>query len=207
MTSNSAYMTRLQTDLYKERHGFDPLSKTFQSSIEHAPGIVQHRISTFPERGLPIKQYYDLTQLKRSNLRWNDELLPRPPTADVQSSQINLPFPKESSLSSHMSKRAVFPRPEAYAGYDQCGRPNRPPSRIVNKAMGSFGRREIVLNQPPYYTSDAANVGFKMNVKPVTVTNPFFNRHDIISEFNKLHPSNTPTLRLPIQCLKKADWH
>lgn len=50
MASSSAYLTRLQTDLYKERHGLDSLSKTFQSSIEHAPGHVYNRITTFPDR-------------------------------------------------------------------------------------------------------------------------------------------------------------
>ncbi|XP_031555735.1 uncharacterized protein C7orf31 homolog [Actinia tenebrosa] len=263
---STVYMSKLQTELYKQRHGFDPLSRTFQSAVEHNPGLINHRITTFPERyskyvhntepyakcpwgrarsyagdaevqlplehrpkceppqllqkghrhfgsgahpqprGAPVKQYYDLTQLKKSKLRWNDELLPRPTTAEVQKSQIYLPFPKESPLTSHMSRQAVFPRPEPYLGYDPRGLPTTPPSRVINKAMGSYGRREVELYQ--INTASAAEGGrFGATVKPVTITNPFFNRHDIISEFNRLHPSNTPTLRLPIQRLRKADWH
>lgn len=88
-------------------------------------------------------------------------------------SQIYLPFPKESPLTSHMSRQAVFPRPEPYLGYDPRGLPTTPSSRIVNKAMGSFGRREIERYQTN--TSGAAGSGrFGTDVKPVTVCDQLF---------------------------------
>jgi hypothetical protein len=45
----------------------------------HGPPVAKHHdhVSSglFPRsRGLPIEQFYDLTSLRRSNLRWNDEL-------------------------------------------------------------------------------------------------------------------------------------
>ena len=36
--------------------------------------------------------------------------------------------------------------------------------------------------------------------------NQFFSKHAVISQFNNVHPSKTPTIRLPIQKLRKADW-
>ncbi|EDO41411.1 predicted protein [Nematostella vectensis] len=159
-------------------------------------------------RGVPIAQYYDLTQLKKSNLRWNDELISRPTTAQVQQSNIVLPFPKESPHTSHMSRQAMFPRPQPYHGYEVSGTtvlPTPPPSRIMNKAMGSFGRREVVCYRSPERLPGSDR--FEADIKPVNIENQFFNKHDVISEFNKLHPSHTPTIRLPIQRLRKADWH
>ncbi|XP_071478144.1 uncharacterized protein [Diadema antillarum] len=60
-------------------------------------------------RGLPIDQYYDLTLLKRSNIRSNDQLLPRPTEVDMTKLSIDKPFPAEHPYSSHMSRFAMFP--------------------------------------------------------------------------------------------------
>ena len=59
--------------------------------------------------------------------------------------QIVLPFPKESSLSSHMSRQAMFPKPQRteYDFQNNISSPTPPPI-IINKAMGSFARREVV---------------------------------------------------------------
>lgn len=136
-------LSKLQHELYREKHGFDKLSRNVQSSMVYDPTHIR-RITTFPDRysrhleqaevhvkcpwgrarsyageapvclpescrpkweppfllqkghrhfgsgvdphprGLPLQQFYDLTQLKRSKVRWNDELLPRPTTAAVQ---------------------------------------------------------------------------------------------------------------------------
>ncbi|XP_077993001.1 uncharacterized protein LOC144447016 [Glandiceps talaboti] len=62
----------------------------------------------FP-RGIPVNQYYDLTALKRSNIRSNDELVPRPQTIDMTKMKINKPFPAEHPYASHQSKFALFP--------------------------------------------------------------------------------------------------
>jgi hypothetical protein len=71
-----------------------------------------------------------------------------------------------------MSRQAVFPRPEPYPGYDTRGRPATPPSRIVNKAMGSFGRREVELNKINT-TCAPKTVSFGADIKPVTVCSQF----------------------------------
>ncbi|XP_006820583.1 uncharacterized protein LOC100378923 [Saccoglossus kowalevskii] len=62
----------------------------------------------FP-RGVPVNQYYDLTSLKRSNIRSNDELVPRPESIDMTKLKINLPFPAEHPYASHQPKFALFP--------------------------------------------------------------------------------------------------
>ncbi|XP_022100502.1 uncharacterized protein LOC110984527 isoform X2 [Acanthaster planci] len=59
--------------------------------------------------GLPVDQYYDLTLLKRSNIRSNDQLLPRPGEVDMTKIQIDKTFPAEHPYSSHMSRFALFP--------------------------------------------------------------------------------------------------
>jgi len=59
--------------------------------------------------GIPIDQYYDLTLLKRSNIRSNDQLLPSPTQVDMTKLSIDKPFPAEHPYSSHMSRFAMFP--------------------------------------------------------------------------------------------------
>ncbi|XP_044178864.1 sperm-associated microtubule inner protein 4-like isoform X1 [Acropora muricata] len=146
-------------------------------------------------RGVPLQQFYNLTHLKKSKVRWNDELMPRPTTANVQEGQIVLPFPKESPMSSHMSRQAMFPKPEQSLS-------PIPPPVILNKAMGSFGRREIIT---PMVNSRTVTPP-KYQVKPVQVKDNWFSKHEVTSQFNKLHPSATPTIRLNIQRRRRADW-
>ncbi|XP_072139114.1 sperm-associated microtubule inner protein 4 [Mobula birostris] len=56
-----------------------------------------------------IDQYYDLTQLKRSQLRPTDQLLPAAGEFAMDQKQIRLPFPAEHPFHSHVSKFTVFP--------------------------------------------------------------------------------------------------
>ena len=72
--------------------------------------------------------------------------------------QIILPFPKESPLSSHMSRQAMFPKAEQILS-------PTPTPVILNKAMGSFGRREIIM---PVVNSRTATPP-KHQVRPVQV--------------------------------------
>uniref|UniRef100_F6ZKQ1 Uncharacterized protein n=1 Tax=Ciona intestinalis TaxID=7719 RepID=F6ZKQ1_CIOIN len=58
-------------------------------------------------RYLPIPQYYDVTDLKKSNVRTSDQVLPSSP--DKQMSMIDLPFPAEHPHSSHIERFALFP--------------------------------------------------------------------------------------------------
>ncbi|XP_048378387.1 uncharacterized protein C7orf31 [Stegostoma tigrinum] len=56
-----------------------------------------------------IDQYYDLTQLKKSQLRATDQLIPSSAELALAQKQIRLPFPAEHPYFSHISKFAVFP--------------------------------------------------------------------------------------------------
>ncbi|XP_043922785.1 uncharacterized protein C7orf31 homolog [Protopterus annectens] len=60
-------------------------------------------------RGVPVEQYYDVTHLKRSNLRVSDQLLPNPPDTSMNEKQIFRPFPAEHPYHSHIPKFALFP--------------------------------------------------------------------------------------------------
>lgn len=117
--------------------------------------------------------------------------------------QINLPFPKESPLSSHMSRQAMFPSPNPTERHPQTKITSpTPPPLIVNKAMGSFARREVVTPMINSRTSPPV----QHQARPVAATNNWFSKHDVISQFNTLHPSRTPTIRLNIQRRRRADW-
>uniref|UniRef100_A0A8C0G1M7 Sperm microtubule inner protein 4 n=1 Tax=Chelonoidis abingdonii TaxID=106734 RepID=A0A8C0G1M7_CHEAB len=48
-------------------------------------------------RGLPIEQYYNVTQMKKSDVRMNDDL------------QLSLPFPVSHPYQTHISRYAMFP--------------------------------------------------------------------------------------------------
>lgn len=80
--------------------------------------------------------------------------------------QINLPFPKESPLSSHISRQAMFPNPGPPEYRTKMTLPTPPPI-IVNKAMGSFARREVVTPMINSRTSPPA----QHQVRPVVVCN------------------------------------
>ncbi|XP_025034894.1 sperm-associated microtubule inner protein 4 [Pelodiscus sinensis] len=58
-------------------------------------------------RGLPIEQYYDVTQMKKSDVRMNDDLLPKP--LDNSLKQLCLPFPVSHPYQTHISRYAMFP--------------------------------------------------------------------------------------------------
>ncbi|CAH1774615.1 unnamed protein product [Owenia fusiformis] len=111
---------------------------------------------TWQYSGKPIDQHYTLTQLKLSNVRWNDQLLTKPQELDIGKLSIDKPFPAEHPHSSHTSRSAVFPSfansPEdPKRGVD--ARKNKPkdaemPSQpyectIISKTKGSGLRREI----------------------------------------------------------------
>ncbi|KAK2562034.1 Uncharacterized protein P5673_014773 [Acropora cervicornis] len=230
MALDVSHLSKLQRELYNEKYGFDKLSRNFQSAPIHDP-LRRGRITTFPDRYSRHLEQADI-QVKcpwgraRSYAgeapvclpadhrpKWEPpDLLqkghrhygsgasphprmPRPTTANVQEGQIVLPFPKESPMSSHMSRQAMFPKPEQSLS-------PIPPPVILNKAMGSFGRREVIT---PMVNSRTVTPP-KYQVKPVQVKDNWFSKHEVTSQFNKLHPSATPTIRLNIQRRRRADW-
>ncbi|GFO00369.1 hypothetical protein PoB_002687400 [Plakobranchus ocellatus] len=78
------------------RHGLDDIW------ISRAP--------TWQTTGLPLDHHYQLTALKLSNVRDNDELVPRPQGNDMSRKLINQPFPGEHPYTSHMEKFAFIPK-------------------------------------------------------------------------------------------------
>ncbi|XP_042673428.1 uncharacterized protein C7orf31 homolog [Centrocercus urophasianus] len=58
-------------------------------------------------RGLPIEQYYDVTMLKKSDVRMNDDLLCKPPSSLAK--PLSLPFPTSHPYQTHISRYAMFP--------------------------------------------------------------------------------------------------
>ncbi|XP_063306777.1 sperm-associated microtubule inner protein 4 [Pelobates fuscus] len=109
---------------------------------------------TWP-RGIPIKQYYEITQLKKSNVRASDDLYPKPPSASINDRQLDVEFPAEHPYHSHISKCSMFPNfepPEDLAHstpvlHPQC--PARPYSTIIlRKTKGNPYRHEVIYTPP-----------------------------------------------------------
>ncbi|KAM4689037.1 sperm-associated microtubule inner protein 4 [Discoglossus pictus] len=102
-------------------------------------------------RGLPIEQYYDITTLKKSAVRVNDELCPKPPAASINEKQIYVAFPAEHPYHSHISKFAVFPSFRPPEESTRSGPPLHPqtPARphsaiILKKTKGNPYRHEVI---------------------------------------------------------------
>ena len=49
MAGAVSHLSKLQQELYREKHGFDKLSNNFQSALVHDPSNVR-RITTYPDR-------------------------------------------------------------------------------------------------------------------------------------------------------------
>ncbi|TRY93283.1 hypothetical protein DNTS_010842 [Danionella cerebrum] len=85
------------------------------SSYEHVPAVIKgHRHFSFGGSVLPesiiIEQYYDITNTKRSNIRINDQLVPKPTDIDMSKKMIKVDVPQENPYSSHIARYpAVFP--------------------------------------------------------------------------------------------------
>ncbi|XP_054049265.1 uncharacterized protein C7orf31 homolog [Rissa tridactyla] len=105
-------------------------------------------------RGLPTEQRCDVTQLKKSDIRMNDELLHKPP--DSLAKPLCLPFPISHPYQTHTPRYSMFPNfrsPEDRdTGIDassyQPFHPNIPTKAfdvvVLGKTRGNPYRREVV---------------------------------------------------------------
>ncbi|XP_064204841.1 sperm-associated microtubule inner protein 4 [Anguilla rostrata] len=86
-----------------------------------------------------ITEYYDLTSLKKSKLRRNDELVPKPPEIDVTEKVIRVPVPREHPYASHIPRCAVFPysRSSDNASHNAV--------TLRNKTIGTSCRQEVLM--------------------------------------------------------------
>merc|ERR1711973_474582 len=114
---------------------------------------------TYP-RSLPIEQYYDLTLLKRSNVRRNDQLLPSPEQSEMGKLQIQLPFPSEHPYYSHVARFAPFPSfdtpddvrkgklaCQSKATLPETAPASAPDPNVMAKTKGHFARWEMIKPQ------------------------------------------------------------
>ncbi|XP_062592501.1 uncharacterized protein LOC134253941 [Saccostrea cucullata] len=123
---------------------------------------------TWHYKGKPVNQDYTLTQLKLSNIRSNDELIPRPQVMKMGEIMINKDFPAEHPYSSHMSRYAVFPTfqsPEdakrgIQARREQPINAEMPATafdvQIIHKTKGYGDRREL-----QYFPKESEKVGLE----------------------------------------------
>lgn len=118
------------------------------------------QLATFNLANVPVRQFYDLTQLKRSNVRSNDELAPRPTDVDMAPYVIERPFPAEHPYASHEPRLALFPKftecpDDPRTGVRaQINQPKHveipskaPDLRIISKTKGS-GMHHVVQQVP-----------------------------------------------------------
>ncbi|XP_061086739.1 sperm-associated microtubule inner protein 4 [Conger conger] len=94
--------------------------------------------AVIPEN-VSITEYYDLTSLKKSNLRRNDELVPKPSEIDLTEKVIKVPVQREHPYASHIPRSALFPysRSSDYASTNAV--------TLLNKTIGSSCRQEVLL--------------------------------------------------------------
>ncbi|XP_028403681.1 uncharacterized protein LOC114526310 isoform X2 [Dendronephthya gigantea] len=107
-------------------------------------------------RSFPIHAKYDVTNLKRSDVRPTDELIPSSNKVNLRSDIINVPFPAEHPQNSHIPKFAVFPAQDS-PDDTRSGRatltkstslpsyaPSGSGSVVAEKIRGSPQRREVI---------------------------------------------------------------
>lgn len=131
--------------------------------VRVAKGHLHYGSGTTPHpRKMTIEQQYDLTTLRKSKNRINDELIPSMNEINLNPVLINKKFPASHPYASHISNTAMFPSDEhpppgavdlharAKEGAPLDGR--LPPEcaaaadtpQIDFKAKGHFGRQELV---------------------------------------------------------------
>ncbi|XP_021243127.1 uncharacterized protein C7orf31 homolog isoform X2 [Numida meleagris] len=74
-----------QLRYHKEMGETTVLSRTYESNEVLTPLQIPSRPTVSQDRGLPIEQYYDVTPLKKSDVRMNDDLLCKPPSSLAKS--------------------------------------------------------------------------------------------------------------------------
>ncbi|KAK6327069.1 hypothetical protein J4Q44_G00027140 [Coregonus suidteri] len=81
---------------------------------KHTPAVIKgHRHLSYggavPPENITVQQFYDLTPTKKSNVRLNDQLIPKPTDINIAELMIKVPIPKEHPYQAHISRFALFP--------------------------------------------------------------------------------------------------
>nr|XP_019581684.1 PREDICTED: uncharacterized protein C7orf31 homolog [Rhinolophus sinicus] len=156
----SLQQCRLPWGADREYGGMVPISLPEEHRPKHEPLRVmgkghQHYGfggETWP-RKLPIKQFYYLTQNKKSDIYGNDSLMPKPPNSTV--GEICGPYPMEHPYHTHISRGAMFPNfrspKELYTGIKARNQQPFPPTvptkaydTTVLKTRGNPYRYELL---------------------------------------------------------------
>lgn len=147
-------MTSLQ--LFPKVNHVPPIPKEWGTGqYKEEVDIFVPKAPTWHQSGKPIEQFYKLTQLKLSNIRSNDELVPEPHEAAMGPIMVNQTFPAEHPYTSHIPRTAMFPKFDSDMDPKRgvAARSERPignemPAnsfdvQIIHKTKGFGDRREI----------------------------------------------------------------
>ncbi|XP_020326046.1 uncharacterized protein spmip4 isoform X4 [Oncorhynchus kisutch] len=115
-SSSSSVLPSDRTQRRLSQHSSHKMASSSSSSqkSKHTPAIIKgHRHLSYggsvPPENITIQQFYDLTPTKKSNLRLNDQLIPKPTDINIGEIMIKVPIPKEHPYQTHISRFALFP--------------------------------------------------------------------------------------------------
>ncbi|XP_071763532.2 sperm-associated microtubule inner protein 4 [Centroberyx gerrardi] len=137
--------------------------------------------AVIPEN-VTVQQHYDITATKKSNVRLNDQLIPKPTDINIAEKMIKVAIPKEHPYSSHISRFAMFPSfrspDDPDAGVRAASQPilnpliptGAPEVTVLSKTIGGPYRHEIL--EMPMASEEKALMwtgeqGFLDHTKPV----------------------------------------
>nr|XP_046194082.1 uncharacterized protein LOC124023964 [Oncorhynchus gorbuscha] len=112
-SSSSRVLPSGRTQSRLSQHSSHKMASSSQKS-KHTPAIIKgHRHLSYggsvPPENITIQQFYDLTPTKKSNVRLNDQLIPKPTDINIGEIMIKVPIPKEHPYQAHISRFALFP--------------------------------------------------------------------------------------------------
>ncbi|XP_066538375.1 sperm-associated microtubule inner protein 4 [Hoplias malabaricus] len=123
------------------------------------------------ETSVSIVQYYDITPMKKSDVRMNDELIPKPTDISIGAKQINVSTQKEHPYKSHISRCAMFPSyhcpDDPHTGIRAASTPQ---VTLIKKSKGAPYRHELLevpLETKRNVTTWLGENGFQNHTKPV----------------------------------------
>ncbi|KAM4600949.1 sperm-associated microtubule inner protein 4 [Polymixia lowei] len=93
-----------------------------------------------------IKQYYDITSTKKSNVRLNDQLIPKPTDINIAERTIKVATTKAHPYSSHIPRFAMFPSFDSPDDPDTGVRAASQP--ILNALIPASASQVTVLSKP-----------------------------------------------------------
>ncbi|XP_064817316.1 uncharacterized protein LOC135534108 [Oncorhynchus masou masou] len=112
-SSSSRVLASGRTQRGLSQHSSHRMASSSQKT-KHTPAIIKgHRHLSYggsvPPENITIQQFYDLTPTKKSNVRLNDQLIPKPTDINIAEIMIKVPIPKEHPYQAHISRFALFP--------------------------------------------------------------------------------------------------